>query len=194
MMTGSALHTFQQKDAPSYHRIEPDKSIAQLPRTSPNLGWASDFLFHLPRKLYRIYKEYCNSKLFSRCCGLPGKWLKLEFVRPCNNTTYRSRVKIYITLVFDLIEVSTLLRSVQSINDSSIPILVVHWRNSRLVPPYKSFILTRWSPAFSRNVIAVVVASPEENTIPVFKRNQCTFKGSNSVKICYISLLKRDLF
>ena len=113
---------------------------------------------------------------------------------PTTYTTYRSRVKIYITLVFDLIEVSTLLRSVQSINDSSIPILVVHWRNSRLVPPYKSFILTRWSPAFSRNVIAVVVASPEENTIPVFKRNQCTFKGSNSVKICYISLLKRDLF
>ena len=63
----------------------PDKSIAQLPGTSPNLGWASGFLFHLPRKMYRIYKEYCNSKLFSRCCGLPGKWLKLEFVRPCDN-------------------------------------------------------------------------------------------------------------
>ena len=63
-------------------RPGPDKSIAQLPVTSSNLGWASDFLFHLPRKMYRIYKEYCNSKLFSRCCGLPGKWLKLEFVRP----------------------------------------------------------------------------------------------------------------
>ena len=68
--------------------------------------------------------------------------------------------------MFDLIEVSTFLRSVQSISDSSIPILVVHCRNNLLVPPYKSFILTRWSPALSRKVIAVVAASPEENTNP----------------------------
>ena len=27
-----------------------DKSIAQLPGTSPNFGWASVFLFHLPRQ------------------------------------------------------------------------------------------------------------------------------------------------
>ena len=60
----------------------PDKSIAQLPGTSPNFGWASDFLFHLRRKMFRIYREYCNSEPFSRCCGMPGKWLKLGFVRP----------------------------------------------------------------------------------------------------------------
>ena len=61
----------------------PVKSIAQLPGTSPNFGWASDFLFHLPRKMYRIYREYCNSEPFSRCCEKPGKWLKLGFVRLC---------------------------------------------------------------------------------------------------------------
>ena len=44
---------------------------------------ASDFLFNLPRKMYKIYREYCNSEPFSRCCGMPGKWLKLGFVRPC---------------------------------------------------------------------------------------------------------------
>ena len=33
--------------------------------------------------MYRIYREYCNSEPFSRCCGMPGKWLKLGFVRPC---------------------------------------------------------------------------------------------------------------
>ena len=66
----------------------PDKSIAQLLGTGPNFGWASDFLFHLPRKMYRIYREYCNSKPFSRCCGMPGKWLKLGFVRPCPTTPY----------------------------------------------------------------------------------------------------------
>ena len=51
----------------------PYKSIAQLPGTSPNFGWASDFLFQLPRKMYRIYREYCNSEPLSRCCGMPGK-------------------------------------------------------------------------------------------------------------------------
>ena len=61
----------------------PDKSNAQLPRTSPNFGWANDFLFNLPRKMYRIYREYCNSEPFSRCCEMPGKWLKLGLVRPC---------------------------------------------------------------------------------------------------------------
>ena len=44
-----------------------DKSIAQLPRASPNFGWTSDFLSHLPRKMYRIYREYCNSKPFGKC-------------------------------------------------------------------------------------------------------------------------------
>ena len=51
----------------------PGKSIAQLPGTSPNFGWASDFLFHLPRKIYRIYRQYCNSQPLSRCWGMPGK-------------------------------------------------------------------------------------------------------------------------
>ena len=67
-------------------RAGPDKSIAQLPGTRPNFGWASYFLFRLPRKMYRIYREYCNSDPFSRCCGMPGKWLKLGFVRPCRGT------------------------------------------------------------------------------------------------------------
>ena len=39
------------------------------------------FFIHLPRKMYRIYREYCNSEPFSRCYGMPGKWLKLGFVR-----------------------------------------------------------------------------------------------------------------
>ena len=42
------------------------------------------FLFHLFRKMYRIYREYCNSEPFSRGCGMLGKWLKPGFVRPCN--------------------------------------------------------------------------------------------------------------
>ena len=66
----------------------PDKSVAQLPGTSPNFGWESDFLFHLPRKMYRIYREYCNSEPFSRCCGMLGKWLKFGFVRPCSSPNY----------------------------------------------------------------------------------------------------------
>ena len=49
-----------KKSSQSYYAFPgPDKSIAQLPGTSPNFGWASDFLFHLPRKMYRIYREYC---------------------------------------------------------------------------------------------------------------------------------------
>lgn len=35
------------------------------------------------------------------------------------------------------------------------------------LPPYRSSILIRWSPLFRRKVIAVVVASPDANTIPV---------------------------
>ena len=70
----------------------PDKFIAQLPGTSPDLGWASDFLFHLPRKMYRIYKEYCNSKLFTRCCGLPGKWLNFNLSGPGSTIPFYYRV------------------------------------------------------------------------------------------------------
>ena len=71
----------------------PDKSIAQLPGTRPNFGWASYFLFHLPRKMYKIYREYCNSEPFSRCCGMPGKWLKLGFVRPWRSVTRTLEVR-----------------------------------------------------------------------------------------------------
>ena len=42
------------------------------------------FLFHLPRKMCKIYREYCNFGPVSRCCGIPDKWLKLGFVRPWN--------------------------------------------------------------------------------------------------------------
>ena len=31
--------------------------------------------------MYRIYRKYCNSEPFSRCCGMPDKWVKLGFVR-----------------------------------------------------------------------------------------------------------------
>ena len=40
------------------------------------------FYFTCPEKMYRIYREYFNSEPFSRCCGMPGKWLKFGFVRP----------------------------------------------------------------------------------------------------------------
>ena len=63
------------------HLPGPDKSIVHLPGPSPNLGWANDFLFHLPRKCIEFIRNIV-SKLFSRCCRLSGKWLKLEFVRP----------------------------------------------------------------------------------------------------------------
>ena len=48
--------------------------------------------------MYRIYKEYCNSKLFSRCCGLPGKWLKPEFVRPWSiiSAFFVMKINLYI--------------------------------------------------------------------------------------------------
>ena len=77
------MHELISLDVGAIVTAGPDKSIAQLPGTNPNFGWASDFLFHLPRKMYRMYREYCNSEPFSRCCGMPGKWLKLGFVRPC---------------------------------------------------------------------------------------------------------------
>ena len=35
------------------------------------------------------------------------------------------------------------------------------------VPPYKSSIATKWSPAFSKCVMAVVAPSPEENSKPI---------------------------
>ena len=81
-------------EAPGHPVPGSNKSIAQLPGTSLNLGWASDFLFHLPRKMYRIYREYCNSEPFSRCRGMSGKWLKLGFVRPCGPHQHRLRTSL----------------------------------------------------------------------------------------------------
>ena len=94
----------------------PDKSIAQLPGTSPNFGWASEFLFHLPRKMYRIYREYCNSEPFSRCCRMPGKWLKLGFVRPCIiMRTIDLDKKIYISNDTDYVLLQIIVQHVLSV-------------------------------------------------------------------------------
>ena len=58
------------------------------------------FLFHLPRKMYRIYREYCNSKSFSRCCWILGKWLKLGFVRPCTCFGTNNNCQIIVVVFF----------------------------------------------------------------------------------------------
>ena len=50
--------------------------------------------------MYRIYREYCNSEPFPRCCGMPGKWLKLGFVRPWYKTSRRFYKKILAAFFF----------------------------------------------------------------------------------------------
>jgi len=45
-------------------------------------------------------------------------------------------------------------------------------KHTNYIPPYRSSMLTIWSPFFSKNVMAVVVPRPEEKTMPEIENEQ----------------------